>query len=77
MPKTEQGRRCFPPRESLIPPGESHRVAGKSVSPPTPPLQKVAGTNSGISVEGIRAVKGLVDKIGAGAVKELADVLSE
>ncbi len=38
---------------------------------------KVSATNGTITVEDIRAVKGLVDKIGAGAVKELADVLSE
>ena len=43
---------------------------------PNAPL-KAAGRNGGIGVEDIRAVKGLVDKIGAEAVKELADVLSE
>jgi hypothetical protein len=37
-----------------------------------------AGTmNGGISVEDIRAVKELLGRIGAEAVKELADVLSE
>ena len=33
--------------------------------------------NGGIRVEDIRAVKAVVEKIGAEAVKELADVLSD
>ena len=37
---------------------------------------KVADRNGGISVEDIRAVKALVDKLGCVAVKELAEVLS-
>jgi hypothetical protein len=38
---------------------------------------QVAAMNGRISVEDIRAVKAVVEKIGAEAVKELADVLSD
>jgi hypothetical protein len=45
-------------------------------APPKAP-SKSGGTNGGISVEDIRAVKGLVEKIGAEALKELAEVLAQ
>ena len=38
---------------------------------------KVARGNGGISVEDIRTVKGLVDRLGADGVRELAEVLSK
>jgi hypothetical protein len=46
---------------------------------PAPPKasSQVAAMNGGIRVEDIRAVKAVVEKIGAEAVKELADVLSD
>jgi hypothetical protein len=66
-------------REAAKKGGGARRPAARASSPaPAPKTSlKAAGTNGGISVEDIRAVKLLVDKIGAGAVKELADVLSE
>jgi hypothetical protein len=58
--------------------GVAVRQPSTNVSAPAPKATaKAAAMNGGISVEDIRAVKGLVEKIGAGAVKELADVLSE
>ena len=46
---------------------------------PAPPKAspQVGGTNGGISVEDIRAVKALVDRIGADSVRELAEVLAQ
>jgi hypothetical protein len=63
-------------REAAKKGGAAPKASSPAAAPPKTSL-KVAGTNGGISVEDIRAVKGLVDKIGAGTVKELADVLSE
>jgi hypothetical protein len=62
-------------REAAKKGGPVRQAAAKAPAPKT--SIKVAGKNGGISVEDIRAVKGLVDKIGAEAVKGLADVLSE
>jgi hypothetical protein len=47
--------------------------AARTDSAPAP-ARKAAG---GISLEDVKAVKGLVDKIGAGRVEELARVLSK
>jgi hypothetical protein len=62
-------------REAAKKGGAGRRLAARAPAPKA--SLKVAGRNGGIGVEDIRAVKGLVDKIGAEAVKELADVLSE
>jgi hypothetical protein len=67
-------------REAARKSGIIRQPAARVSSPaPAPPKAspKVVGTNGGISVEDIRAVKGLVEKIGAEAVKELAEVLSD
>jgi hypothetical protein len=57
------------------------RQAAARVSSPAPAQPKaspkVGGRNGGISVEDIRAVKTLVDRIGADGVRELVAVLSE
>jgi len=54
---------AVPPAESVaVPPRESVAVAAR---------------NGGLSVEDIRVIKELVDRIGAGPLKELAEVLSE
>jgi hypothetical protein len=62
-------------REAAEKGGGARQQTAKAPAPKS--SLKVAGTSGGISVEDIRAVKGLVDKIGAEAVKGLADVLSE
>jgi hypothetical protein len=54
-----------------------HAAAATSATPPTPaPAPKPAPTGV-ISVSDIEAVKGLVDRLGADNVQELAGVLSE
>ncbi|HKI35084.1 MAG TPA: hypothetical protein VKA46_24720 [Gemmataceae bacterium] len=46
---------------------------------PVPPKAspQVGGTNGGISVDDIRAIKALVDRLGADGVRQVAEVLSE
>lgn len=59
--------------------GIIRRPAARVSSPaPAPPKAspKVGGTNGGISVEDIRALKELPGRIGADNVRELAEVLS-
>ena len=58
--------------------GKSAIMRSPAVAPAPPKASsQVAAMNGGISVEDIRAVKAVVEKIGAEAVKELADVLSD
>ncbi len=57
--------------------GGGVRQPAATAPAPAKASPKVGVTNGTISVEDIRAVKTLVDRIGAGAVKELAAVLSE
>jgi hypothetical protein len=47
-------------------------------APPAPPKAspKAGGTNGGIGVDDIRAVKELVERLGADSVRELAEALA-
>lgn len=63
-------------RQPAAPAPEPTPAPSKTPAPPKA-SPRVGGTNGGISVEDIRAVKGLVEKLGAEAVKELAEVLAQ
>jgi hypothetical protein len=61
--------------------GKSAIMRSPAVAPapaPAPPKasSQVVAMNGGISVEDIRAVKAVVEKVGAEPVKELANVLA-
>jgi len=74
----KSGQRGIMRTPAAIAPAEVPAATAPAPVPAPPKASpQVEGTNGGISVEDIRAVKALVDRLGADGLRELAEVLSE